>query len=51
MQVKTISVLISSRCNLDCSFCFLHKHEALNAYDKTIIKAWEEKTYLKNVYE
>ena len=50
MQAKTISVLTSSQCNLNCSFCFLHKHEALNKYDQIIIQAWEEKTYLKNVY-
>lgn len=49
MSVNTISFLVSSACNLNCAFCFLHKHKALNQYDKEIIKSWEDKTYIPNV--
>lgn len=49
-MIEAIDLLVSSACNLNCSFCFLYKHKVLNNYDKILCEAWDKKTYVKNVY-
>ena len=51
MEEKTIiglSFMTAASCNLNCSFCYLHKNEAFKAYDKNILTAWEDGSYIKN---
>ena len=48
-MIQSLSLLSSSACNLNCQFCFLNKNKSFNEYDKQILKAWKEKTYIKNV--
>lgn len=48
-MVKTLILLTSSACNLNCSFCYLHKDKILTEYDKEILQAWKEKTYISTV--
>lgn len=45
-KINSITSLVSSSCNLNCSFCYLHKHDTLIKYDQEILKSWKNKTYL-----
>lgn len=45
MHINAITTIVSSSCNLQCSFCYLHKHEALINFDKEILTAWNDQTY------
>lgn len=49
-QMSTISLISSSRCNLKCSFCYLHKIAACNKFDDIIIKAFQDGSYIENVH-
>ena len=40
MNINGITTIVSSSCNLKCSFCYLHKHNALINFDKEILEAW-----------
>ena len=35
MNINGITTIVSSSCNLKCSFCYLHKHNALINFDNT----------------
>lgn len=48
-NIKMISLLGASDCNLGCSFCYLGKNPFYKKYDKNIKKAWETGEYLDNV--
>lgn len=48
-DIKGLSVLTSSICNLDCSFCFLNKNKAFKNYDAIIKQSWQDFSYLNNV--
>lgn len=50
-MVKTLILLTSSACNLNCSFCYLHKDKALIDYDKKILQSWQEKSYIQTVQD
>lgn len=47
--IKTLSVITSSICNLNCGFCYLHKNKAYSEFNKKIAEAWDDQTYLENV--
>ena len=34
MEVQTISLISSTTCNLNCSFCYLHKNQSYKEFDK-----------------
>lgn len=48
-MIKSLTLITSSVCNLDCSYCFLHKNQAYKEYDKAIHAAFQNGTYLQNV--
>lgn len=48
-MIKSITLLTSSACNLNCSFCYLHKTPSLINYDKEVLQAWVDKTYISTV--
>lgn len=43
-----LSFMTAASCNLNCSFCYLHKNQSFKDYDKEITKAWEDGSYIKN---
>lgn len=47
--ICSISVISSSVCNLNCSFCYLHKNSSYKEYDKLVRAAWQDGSYLDNV--
>ena len=49
MNINGITTIVSSSCNLKCSFCYLHKHNALINFDKEILEAWNNQSYPKIV--
>lgn len=48
-KVVSISVITSSTCNLNCSFCYLHKNQAYKEYHKLLKEAWQDGSYVNNV--
>lgn len=49
-HVSSLSLISSSICNLNCSFCYLHKNESYKKYNKLVREAWQNGDYLKNLY-
>lgn len=47
--IDGLSILLSSKCNLNCDFCFLNKNKTFNEYDQIILSAWENQTYIQNL--
>lgn len=47
--LKSITLISSAICNLNCSFCFLHQNQAYKEYHKLLDAAWKNKEYLANV--
>lgn len=50
-QMSTISLISSSKCNLQCSFCYLHKIKACSKFDDIIVKAFQDGSYIENVHK
>ena len=48
-MIKNLTLITSSICNLDCSYCFLHKNNAYKEYNKNIYESFQNGSYLKNV--
>ena len=48
MEVQTISLISSTTCNLNCSFCYLHKNQSYKEFDKLVRQAWADGSYLNN---
>lgn len=48
-KVVNISVITSAICNLNCSFCYLHKNQAYKEYHKFLQQAWEDGSYVNNI--
>lgn len=48
-KIESISVISSSICNLNCSFCYLHSNQAYKEFHKLVHEAWNNGTYLKNI--
>lgn len=47
--VRALTLFVSGSCNLNCSYCYIHKNPALKIIDKEIRDAWETGEYLKTV--
>lgn len=47
-MVHTISLISSTTCNLNCSFCYLHKNQSYKDFDKLVRQAWADGSYLDN---
>lgn len=47
--LKTIEVITSSACNLNCSFCYLHKNKAYQEFNQNVLNAWNDFSYIKNI--
>ena len=47
--VRAMTLFVSGSCNLNCSYCYIHKNPALKIIDKEIKDAWETGEYLKTV--
>ena len=47
-MVNSISLISSTTCNLDCSFCYLHKNQSYKEFDKLVRQAWADGSYLDN---
>jgi len=39
-MIKNLTLITSSICNLDCSYCFLHKNNAYKEYNKNIYESF-----------
>ena len=51
-HIIQVSVLGSSICNLNCSYCYLHEQHFCNAYatlNKEIQEAWINGSYIENI--
>lgn len=48
-MIKSLTLITSSSCNLNCSYCFLHKNNAYKEFDKNIYQAFQDGSYIKNV--
>ena len=47
--ISSISVITSAVCNLNCSFCYLHKNKSYHEFNKLVLKAWEDGSYITNI--
>ena len=47
--VRALTLFVSGSCNLNCSYCYIHKNPALKIIDKEIRDAWRTGTYIKNI--
>lgn len=44
-----VSIITTALCNLNCSFCYLHKNKAYKEYDKIIQEALLDGSYIENM--
>ena len=49
--ISSISILTSGKCNLNCSYCFLHKNSSFKDFDNIIQQSWKDKSYLNNIQQ
>ena len=49
-NIISISLISSTTCNLNCSFCYLHKNESYKLYDKIVREHWANGKYIINAY-
>lgn len=47
-MINNISLISSTTCNLNCSFCYLHKNQSYKEFDKLVRQAWADGSYLDN---
>ena len=48
-DISCVCFMTASSCNLNCSFCYLHKNESFKEFDKEIFQAWDDGSYITNV--
>lgn len=48
-DLTVIEVITSSVCNLNCSFCYLHKNKAYKEFNQNILNAWNDFSYIDNI--
>ena len=48
-KMVSLSLISSSRCNMKCSFCYLHKNKSFYEYDKYLRAMWRNGDYIENV--
>ena len=46
---RVLSILGATKCNLNCSYCFLHKNPAYLEEDAKVLAALQDGSYLKNI--
>lgn len=46
---KKLSLITATACNLNCSYCFLHKNYSYKNVDQKIIQAMKDGSYLYNI--
>ena len=50
-SMASLSLISSSRCNMKCSFCYLHKNKSFYEYDKYLREVWRNGEYIEKVKE
>ena len=48
-NISAISFLLSSKCNLNCNFCFFNKNKYFNDFNEIVKKAWKDNTYISTI--
>jgi len=48
-NISAISFLLSSKCNLNCNFCFFNKNKYFNDFNEIVKKAWKDNTYIPTI--
>lgn len=48
-KINSISVISSASCNLNCSFCYLHKNKSYKQFDALVKEAWSNGSYITNL--
>lgn len=48
-EMHSLSVISSSVCNLNCSFCYLHKNQSYKEFDSLVRQAWQDGSYVDNL--
>lgn len=48
-EIISISVISSSICNLNCSFCYLNKNKSYKKFNELTRQAWQNGDYVKNL--
>lgn len=48
-DIDSLTIISSATCNLNCSFCYLHKNKAYKEYNKLVHEAWQSGEYLQNI--
>lgn len=51
LQIKSLSLISSVTCNLNCSFCYLNKNNSYKEFDKLVRQAWQNGSYIGNVID
>ena len=46
---RELNLVVSTRCNLHCSYCFLHKNNSYIKEDDNIKKALEDGSFFDNI--
>ncbi len=49
MKINSAQILIESKCNLKCSYCYIEKNSSLNDLHDKIVKAFEDDIYLNTM--
>lgn len=48
-KTEELRLFSAASCNLNCSYCYLHKNSFVKELDANICKAWENGEYVRNV--
>lgn len=48
-QKKVLGIISAAKCNLNCSYCYLHKNQSYIEEDKKIIAAMQDGSFLTNI--
>ena len=47
-NVETLTLFTAATCNLNCSYCYLHKNNSYHTMEKELVEAWKTGEYVKN---
>lgn len=50
-MIHSISLISASVCNLNCSFCYLHKNQSYKEFSKLVRQAWADGSYIDNAFK
>lgn len=48
-EKRNLGIITADKCNLDCSYCFLHKNPAYIEQDKKTLEAMNDGSFLNNI--